>query len=202
MELQKEQKDDSEPPPTTPALSNNRPPFERSDSIEIKTPGLGESQDGFIHTTLARLPLDCLSMTDTELAPIHRLCREASATYCGHRMVISSFRVIETIGAGGESNPCVNPIFDETIHAPVRVEVVASSGMMEQADLHATRKEVDQHATVGGMRHRKVSSRGDIVNLNELFAEPPSPSQLPPLAPSSSSSARPAGKSRSSSFSH
>jgi hypothetical protein len=174
--LHTEQKDQNEPYITPPAPSPPPPrrPFERSDSIEMNTPGLGESQDGFIHTTLARLPLDCLSMTDTELAPIHRLCREASATYCGHRMVISSFRVIETIGAGGESNPCVNPIFDETIHAPVRVQVVSSVMIMEHADLHATRKEVEQHATVGGMRHRTVLSRGD-VNLAELFAEPPQP---------------------------
>jgi hypothetical protein len=73
--------------------------LERQNTIEWKTPGLGD-QDGFIHTTLARLPIDCLSMTDTELEPIHRLCREATATFCGHRMVVSKFRFLETTGEG------------------------------------------------------------------------------------------------------
>lgn len=45
------------PPPPPP-----RPPLKRSNTIELKTPGLGD-HDGFIHTTLARLPIDCLSMT-------------------------------------------------------------------------------------------------------------------------------------------
>ena len=65
---------DSTPPIPPPAV-----PSSRQNTIELKTPGLGQ-HDGFIHTTLARLPLDCLSMSDVELAPIHRLCREATVS--------------------------------------------------------------------------------------------------------------------------
>ena len=93
--------------------------LERRHTIELKTPGLG-SGDGFIHTTLCRLPLDCFSTTDVELEPIHRLCREATATYSGHRMLVNRFRFVETTGEGGDSNPCKNPLFDESIVAPPR----------------------------------------------------------------------------------
>ena len=84
-----------------PSVSAKRPTLKRQNTIEDKTPGLGQG-DGFIHTTLCRLPLDCLSPHDVELEEIHRLCREATATYCGHRMVISKFRFLETTGRGGE----------------------------------------------------------------------------------------------------
>ena len=147
------------PLPTIP-----RPePVQRVNSIEHKTPGLGD-HDGFIHTTLARLPLDCLSMKDVELGPIHRLCREATATYCGHRMVISKFRFLETTGAGGESNPCVDPIFDETIEAPPRVEVV-NGGVNETLDLHV-RKNVEHSLTIGAPEHLV-----DRTAVNELFED-------------------------------
>jgi len=59
--------------------------LERQHTIKGKTPGMGVSADGFIHTTLCRLPLDCLSSQDIELDVVHRLCREASATLNGHR---------------------------------------------------------------------------------------------------------------------
>mmetsp|Transcript_1502 Transcript_1502/g.3315 ORF Transcript_1502/g.3315 Transcript_1502/m.3315 type:complete len:543 (+) Transcript_1502:179-1807(+) len=95
-------------------------PLKRQHTIESKTPGLG-SGDGFIHTTLCRLPLDCFSTQDVELEPIHRLCREATATYSGHRMLVHKFRFLETTGAGGDSNPCMSPLFDETIEAPSKV---------------------------------------------------------------------------------
>lgn len=63
-----------------------RPPLlERQHTITQKTPGMGVSADGFVHTTLARLPLDCLSPYDVELEKVHRLCREASAALNGHR---------------------------------------------------------------------------------------------------------------------
>ena len=166
----------SPPPPPMPTKGQGN---ERNNTIEFKTPGVA-GQDGFIHTTLARLPLDCLSMTDTELAPIHRLCREATATYCGHRMVISDFRILETTGAGGESNPCVDPIFDETIQAPIRVSSEVYSGnknvvtVIESTDLHAIRKEVEQHATIGALPPAVVPLRGDAgVALDDLFVELP-----------------------------
>ena len=79
--------------------------FDRQHTIKKKTPGtaplLGmasSSADGFIHTTLCRLPLDCLSSHDVELDMVHRLCREASATLNGHRMLIDQYRFLETMG--------------------------------------------------------------------------------------------------------
>jgi hypothetical protein len=124
------------PPPDTPDR-DGRPPLERQPTIELKTPGMGDG-DGFIHTTLCRLPLDCLSMTDVELEPIHRLCREATAMYAGHRMVVHRFRFLETTGEGGDSNPCVAPIFDETMEAPTRVTVDASGQITRVGSHHAT----------------------------------------------------------------
>jgi len=82
-----------------------RPVLKRQNTIEEKTPGVGQG-DGFIHTTLCRLPLDCLSQSDVKLDKVHRLCREASATLSGHRMVVSKFRFIETVGCGGEVRSC------------------------------------------------------------------------------------------------
>ncbi|VEU45066.1 unnamed protein product [Pseudo-nitzschia multistriata] len=109
--------DDSGAQPPIPGKPGK---MKRRHTIELKTPGLG-SGDGFIHTTLCRLPLDCLSTQDVELEPIHRLCREATATYSGHRMLVHEFRFLETTGAGGDSNPCTSPLFDETMAAPSKV---------------------------------------------------------------------------------
>jgi len=150
-----------ESPPPMPKRESN----ERANTIELKTPGLGD-HDGFIHTTLARLPLDCLSMKDVELGPIHRLCREATATYCGHRMVVSKFRFLETTAAGGESNPCVDPIFDETIEAPPRIEVAVHGAISETTDLHAA-KNVERSVTIGALP--EANARG---SLDGLFDEP------------------------------
>jgi len=88
-----------------------------------------------------------LSTSDIELAPIHRLCREATATYCGHRLVVNKYRFLETIGAGGESNPCVRPIFDETIAAPPRFEVCENTGAISE-NTDFTRN-VERHVTIG-----------------------------------------------------
>lgn len=104
------------PPPPLPKPNK----IVRTHTIESKTPGLG-SGDGFIHTTLCRLPLECFSSKDVELEPIHRLCREATATYSGHRMLVHKFRFVETTGEGGDSNPCKNPRFDCTLEAPLKV---------------------------------------------------------------------------------
>lgn len=154
---------------TSPERSNSnlpppRPKLVRSNTIELKTPGLGE-HDGFIHTTLARLPLDCLSMTDVELGPIHRLCREATATYCGHRMVVDRYRFLETTGAGGESDPCVDPLFDETIMAPKRV--LMNGGHASEMDLH-TSKKVEASATIGAIQKKEQRPRADsLFEANE-----------------------------------
>jgi hypothetical protein len=135
----------------------------RQNSIAWRTPGLS-GHDGFIHNTLARLPLDCLSMTDVELAPIHRLCREATATWTGHRMVVSKFRFLETTGRGGDSNPCVDPIFDEIIPAPPRIEVDMDTGGISENI--AFTKTVDRHVTIGA--GPRSGNRG---TLEDLFPE-------------------------------
>lgn len=101
---------------------------ERQSTIEKKTPGMAigaapGKADGFIHTSLCRLPLDCLSSQDVELEDVHRLCREATAMLAGHRMVVSKYRFLETTGEGGVSNPCHRPLYDETIDAPLRQTV-------------------------------------------------------------------------------
>ena len=153
--------------PSSPPAIPRRGMLKRSNTIERRTPGMGNN-DGFIHTTLARLPLDCLSMTDVELEPIHRLCREATATYCGHRMVISKFRFLETCGAGGDANPCVDPIFDETIEAPVRVDVTPTGGLNHNVNLHIP-KNVHRHATIGSVE--KVAERMTVQKLFEEAAE-------------------------------
>jgi hypothetical protein len=126
------------PSKDTTALPKNgikRPVLKRQNTIEEKTPGVGQG-DGFIHTTLCRLPLECLSQSDVKLDKVHRLCREATEFYSGHRMVISKFRFIETVGRGGESNPCMGPIYDETIEAPSRVKANRAGGFKEVENLH------------------------------------------------------------------
>jgi hypothetical protein len=114
-------------PPSIPKPTSLKQ-ADRQHSIELRTPGMA-SGDGFIHTTLCRLPLDCLSSEDVELEPIHRLCREATATYAGHRMYVHKFRFVETTGEGGDSNPCVGPIFDETMVAPTKIVVDATGNI-------------------------------------------------------------------------
>jgi hypothetical protein len=68
-EMINEENDDDIPLPPPPLPPKGK--AKRRHSIEIKTPGLGRG-DGFIHTTLCRLPIDCFSTEDIELEPIHR----------------------------------------------------------------------------------------------------------------------------------
>jgi len=118
-------------------------------TIRQRTPGMGKpgSADGFIHTTLCRLPLDCLSSKDVELEKLHRLCREVSATLNGHRMVVDRYRFIESMGEGGESNPCCNPIYDEIIDAPMRHEVHID-GTVESSSGQGSNV-VENHSSIG-----------------------------------------------------
>ena len=171
-------------PPPMPSTTGK---MIRRNTIESKSPGLGD-QDGFIHTSLARLPLDCFSMKDVELEEIHRLCREATATYAGHRMVISKFRFVETGGEGGESNPCVNPIFDETIDAPPRVRVGVTGGIEQDTTnlyhphhqrnpftgggVSVGQVKNDQNPTTVSQRHATIGALPPIDSktaLNSLF---------------------------------
>jgi len=119
-------------------------------TIMQRTPGMGKpgSADGFIHTTLCRLPLDCLSSKDIELDEIHRLCRETSATLNGHRMVVDKYRFLETMGEGGESNPCYKPIYDEIIEAPSRHEVHID-GTVESRNAQGVSNVAESHTTIG-----------------------------------------------------
>mmetsp|Transcript_8909 Transcript_8909/g.19276 ORF Transcript_8909/g.19276 Transcript_8909/m.19276 type:complete len:278 (-) Transcript_8909:148-981(-) len=151
--------------------------LERQHTIKGKTPGMGVSADGFIHTTLCRLPLDCLSSQDIELDVVHRLCREASATLNGHRMEIGSYRFLETMGEGGESNPCYKPLYDETIDAPLQ-HTVGIAG-----DITEGKKSQTQHQqlmTIGparnflGQSSTAYSTESDerSVALSALFRPP------------------------------
>jgi hypothetical protein len=140
-------------PPQEAKENGGRPKLERQNSIELRTPGLG-SGDGFIHTTLCRLPLDCLSQNDVSLTEVHRLCREATETLSGHRMVISKFRLLETVGKGGESNPCIEPIFDETIEAPTKYKVNRHTTVVnEVSNLHDSGENGEANtSTIGAFR--------------------------------------------------
>jgi hypothetical protein len=144
---------------------HQRPPLKRQHSIEAKTPGMTEN-DGFIHTTLVRLPLECLSKRNVQLDDIHRLCREATATLSGHRMVISKFRFLETGGAGGESNPCKDPLYDETMLAPSRFKTSKSGEVSETTNLHLRVEDPSSSRTVGAIVRNHVSR----PSLTGLFA--------------------------------
>jgi len=141
--------------------------LKRQTSVETKTPGMG-NYDGFIHTTLARLPLDCLSNEDVSLEPIHRRCREATATYAGHRMVISKYRFLETTGAGGESNPCVEPIFDETIIAPIKVETCERGNISE---MHFVDSNLERSVTIGHVGSLMERVDTGTTPIQDLFVD-------------------------------
>ncbi len=194
----------SRPRSNSMPIHSARPPLERQPSIEFRTPGMGDG-DGFIHTTLCRLPLDCLSSQDVELEPIHRLCREATAMYAGHRMIVHRFRFLETRGKGGDSNPCVEPIFDESMDAPTRVTVdatgqvslvgshhlpnangnsrtMSTGGGMENGDTgkHPLFRVESRNATIGALPGRAPSHSP----VSSLFDQPKDlePFSMSPLA--------------------
>ena len=145
--------DNTNPPtPKTNATLPSRPEskMERQHTIEQRTPGMGRpgKSDGFIHTSLCRLPLECLSSHDIELSKIHRLCREASATLSGHRMIVSKYRFLETMGEGGESNPCFRPLYDETVEAPIHHQVGIDGTLIESKKVQAP-PTADESLTIG-----------------------------------------------------
>ena len=160
------------PPTPTTTREGQRPPLKRQHSIEAKTPGL-TGNDGFIHTTLARLPLECLSKHDVDLDDIHRLCREATATLSGHRMVVSKFRFIETGGAGGESNPCKDPLYDETMSVPSRYKTSKSGEVSETTNLHLRVEDPCSSRTVGAIvsnhvKHPSLSGLFDVIDATPM----------------------------------
>lgn len=78
--------------------------------------------------------------------------------------MVNKFRFLETGGAGGESNPCVEPIFDETIAAPPRFEVDAAGGVSENT---AFTRNVDRHVTIGAPPAAPVER--EKKTLDDLF---------------------------------
>ena len=78
-------------------------------------------------------------------------------------MVVDRYRFLETVGAGGESDPCVSPFFDETILAPTRV--LMNGGQASGMDLH-TSKKVEFSATIGAVQQMEQRPRAD-----SLFGE-------------------------------
>ena len=141
--------------------------LERQHTIKQRTPGMGVTADGFIHTTLCRLPLECLSSQDIELDEVHRLCREASATLNGHRMVIDRYRFLETMGEGGDSNPCYKPLFDETIHAPVKHKVEIDGSVRERKNLQSANDVAEHHLTIGPARNFLGDQMGNVEEGTE-----------------------------------
>ena len=174
-EMINEENDDDIPLPPPPLPPKGK--VKRRHSIEMKTPGLG-SGDGFIHTTLCRLPIDCFSTGEIELEPIHRLCREATATYAGHRMLIHKYRFVETTGEGGDSNPCVKPLFDVTIAAPPKAVPKGGGRTGRKEDILSN---AERNAITTGQVHLTLADAGDVTTpamsakkaMEGLF-EPPS----------------------------
>ena len=101
-------------------------------------------------------------------------------------MVVEKYRFLETMGEGGESNPCYRPIYDEIIDAPLR-HTVAIDGSVEEKRIHSTPHQVDGNLTFGRVslatdRNFISESTGDdddientmkkTTTLSDLF-EPP-----------------------------
>ncbi|KAL7459993.1 hypothetical protein ACHAXS_000480 [Conticribra weissflogii] len=77
-------------------------------------------------------------------------------------MVVSRYRFLESMGEGGESNPCVNPIFDEYVDAPVRCKVEIDGDVAVDEDgmggvgiggLDDLRRKENYRATIGPNRN-------------------------------------------------
>lgn len=80
---------------------------------------------------------------------------------------LPKFRVLETTGEGGESNPCIAPIFDEIVEAPPRVEIGINGDIQRTIDLH-TAKIVDRSATIGNLPPSHESK----PSMDGLFDDP------------------------------
>ena len=66
-------------------------------------------------------------------------------------MVVGRYRFVETMGEGGESNPCYKPLYDETIDAPLRHKVAIDGKVIEKKGIHS--HTVDEHLTIGPARN-------------------------------------------------
>ena len=74
-------------------------------------------------------------------------------------MVIEKYRFIETMGEGGESNPCFNPLYDETIDAPLQHRVKIDGSVEERKSLraHTADDKHDQRRGTIGPAHNFMS---------------------------------------------
>lgn len=83
-------------------------------------------------------------------------------------MVISKYRFLETTGAGGESNPCVEPIFDETILAPIKVETCERGNISE---MHFIDSNLEKSATIGHVGSFMERVDTGTTPLQDLFVD-------------------------------
>ena len=74
-------------------------------------------------------------------------------------MVISNYRFLETMGEGGESNPCYKPLYDETIDAPLRHTVGIDGTVTKRKILQS--HTVNKHLTIGHVCNFSVQG-GDV----------------------------------------
>ena len=81
-------------------------------------------------------------------------------------MVVSKFRFLETTGIGGESNPCIEPIFDQTLEAPTRLVVHDSGHITATDNLHLpSPAPKDRNATIGALPDN--TTRNTMIGLFE-----------------------------------
>ena len=74
-------------------------------------------------------------------------------------MVISNYRFLETMGEGGESNPCYKPLYDETIDAPLRHTVGIDGTVTKRKILQS--HTVNKHLTIGHVRNFEAVDGAD-----------------------------------------
>lgn len=65
-----------------------------------------------------------------------------------------------------QANPCVEPMYDETIEAPTRFTVELDGAVSESENLHVP-KTVESNQTIGAVRNFSRTT-----NMMELFQEP------------------------------
>ena len=82
-----------------------------------------------------------------------------------NRMVIGKYRFLETMGEGGESNPCYKPLFDETIDAPLPHKVEIDGTVKERRSTQS--HTVDEHLTIGPARNFMAKAGDSDVTANE-----------------------------------
>lgn len=96
------------------------------------------------------------------------------------RMLIGRFRFLETMGEGGESNPCYKPIYDEYIEAPKQHTVEIDGTVKERKTTKARKVSHNASLTIGPTNNflgEELDDNGDEARpantaLSELFQPP------------------------------